>query len=122
MNSDAQSEIVNELYELRKQGTDFTELRKKLIEKGFENERIKEILAEVNELELSRLTTGLTQINPNVFLALALITLFSTVILAYYIQKLTQSAPMQFLNAIPIAGSVVLFYNYWIYKNRSRKK
>jgi hypothetical protein len=111
---------VDQIYEQRQAGAEFTLLRKTLEENNVAEEAIKEIINAVNERELGSLKMGGAQLNPSIFLILALITLLSGVALAYYINKITDESSYQFLNAIPVAGSVVLFYNY--YQNKQKYK
>ncbi|MFY0675345.1 MAG: hypothetical protein JXQ87_18255 [Bacteroidia bacterium] len=112
---------VDQLFEQRLAGAEFTQLRKTLQESGVAEDDVKQIINIVNDRELDTLDTGRAQLNPNVFLILALITLFSGVALAYSISNITDDRSYQFLNAIPVAGSVVLFYNYYQNKQKYRK-
>ncbi|MGB0429763.1 MAG: hypothetical protein ACPGLV_04755 [Bacteroidia bacterium] len=122
MNLLEQQALIDELYQKRLQGKEFTFLRSQLEKSGVDEYAIKNILAAVNEKELASLKIESNQINPNVFLALAIITLLSSLGLAYFIAKVTNNGSMQLLNAIPIAGAVILFYNYRVNKSRNSRR
>lgn len=113
--------LVEEFYNKRQSGIEFSELRKELEDSGLRTEEVAEILAEVNERELNNLAFSDTQINPKVFLFLGIATLLSGLGLAYFLNSIAVDANYQLLNAIPVAGSLVLFYNYYNQKNRSRR-
>jgi len=113
--------LVEEFYNKRQSGIEFSELRKELEDSGLRAEEVAEILAEVNERELNNLAFSDTQINPKVFLFLGIATLLSGLGLAYFLNSIAVDANYQLLNAIPVAGSLVLFYNYYNQKNRSRR-
>jgi hypothetical protein len=112
---------VDQIYEQRQKGAEFTQLRKTLEENGLVEEHIKQIINAVNERELENLDTNRAQLNPNILLVLAVITFCSAFALAFYINKITNELSYQFLNAIPVAGSVVLFYNYYRSKQNYKR-
>ena len=120
MASRSKNEFIELFYDKRKNGTDFSELRTELEAEGVEPQLVNEIIAAINERELDNLEVPNNYLNPNIFLYLGIATLFSGIGLGYFLQSISVDSNYQLLNAIPVAGSLVLFYNYYTHKNRSK--
>jgi len=113
--------LIDEIYTLRKAGTEYSELRKQLEAKNLEPDKIKHVLSAVNERELQELAVPNNSLNPAIFLVLSLLTLGSGLFLSYFLQKIASPASFYLLNAVPVIGAAVLYYHYLQNKKRSKR-
>ena len=109
--------LIDELYNNRKAGTEYSALRKQLEAKNLDSDEIKFILNAVNERELQELKIPNNSLNPVIFLVLSLLTLGSGLFLSYFLQKINSPSSYYLLNAIPLIGAAILYYHY----NQNRK-